>query len=1030
MIRLFIEKHNAVFAFSVLIVIMGVLAYTQLPRESTPEIQEPYIFVTTSYIGASAGDVEALVTEPIEKELDGMAGLDELTSESRQNFSSIFASFTSDVDVETALRRVKDRVDLAKAKLPDGADEPFVKELSVSDWPFFVVSLSHPSGVEGIEAAAERLNEKIERLPGVIEVDVSGDLQKEVAIDVDPARLDYYGLSLRDVQSAVQAENTSIPGGRLQNTVKNFDLAVTGEITDPAQFEQIYVTDNDVRVRLADIGTARFQDATPETYSRLNADPAITLGVKKRLGANILTLTEEIEGIIDRAVPTMPPGTEVVISYDESIFIEDMIADLENNMFTGFVLVMLVTIFFLGLRNSLFVSLAIPFSMLMSFFVLQLMGVTLNMIVLFSLILALGMLVDNGIVIVENIFRHGGLGKSRKLAAMDGSREVAAPIVASTITTCLAFLPIIFMPGIMGDIMAYLPITVIVVLACSLFVALAINPVFCAQFLRISEKHTKRMNEGSSGFAKLQAWYTAVLGRVLRRPLLTAFGVLTLVAGGFVLYANHAADVIFFPYIDPERARVSIEAPAGTPLHRTDQLVREVETLAQESPASLRHIEATTGRYAGTTASNRGTVEIIYKPYKEREIKGETAVRALRERLATFTGGIAKIEEASWGPPSGDDVSYQISGSDYAVMGEIAESLRLILEEYEGFREVETNFEASQPQYDISIDRGKAAFYGLSTRDVADTIRTAVNGSTIGEFRHGGEEYDIVLRYVEEARNSLEMLRSLAVVSNDGTRIPLSMVADIEPNSSVSVIKRRDLQRAVSIWANFDPAVADRGQILAEVEGRVEQVKASLPEGYLIGTGAGFDERNESTEFLGQAFIFAIFLIMVVLIAQFNSITDPIIIMLSVLMSVGGVLWGFFLSGENFVIIMSGIGCIALAGVVVNNSIVLVDYIHKLIRGGMGYREAIIEAGRTRLRPVVLTALTTVLALVPMAFGFSFDVHSFRFIQGSESAEFWKAFSWTMLYGLTFATVMTLIVLPALQFVKYRVRERRGWTGD
>jgi multidrug efflux pump subunit AcrB len=487
----------------------------------------------------------------------------------------------------------------------------------------------------------------------------------------------------------------------------------------------------------------------------------------------------------------------------------------------------------------------------------------------------------------------------------------------------------------------------------------------------------------------------------------------------------YSADILFFPYIDPERARVSIEAPAGTPLEQTDRLVREIEGLAERSPASLKHVEATAGRYGGSTASHRGTVEVIYEAYNERDIAGQEAARILRERVGAITGAKVKVHEASWGPPTGDDVSFEVSGADYAVIGEIGQSIQYLLEEYDAFKEVDSDFEASQPEYRISVDRGRAAHHGVSTAEVADTIRTAINGSVIGSFRHEGEEYDIVLRYQEGSRNSLGALRNLEVVSGD-TRIPLSAVADVSPGSSVSVIKRRNLNRAVNVWANFDPAVADRERVIREIDEHVAKIEAGLPPGYSIGAGAGFDVRDESTDFLVQAYLLAVFLIFVVLIAQFNSLADPFIIMFSMLLSLGGVVWGFFIGGQSFVIIMSGIGCIALAGVVVNNCIVLVDYTHRLVRGGMPWGEAIIEAGRTRLRPVLLTALTTVLALVPMAFGFSFDIHSFRFIAGSESAEFWRAFSWTMLYGLSFATIMTLVVVPSLLTLKYRLLERRG----
>ncbi|MCG8479055.1 MAG: efflux RND transporter permease subunit [Spirochaetales bacterium] len=1021
MIRLFIEKHTAVFSFACLIVILGVIAYVTLPRESSPEIQQPYIFVTTTYVGVSASDIETLVTEPIEDELEGVDGLAELTSESRQNVSSIFVEFSSDVTVEEALRRTKDRVDLAD--LPDDADEPHVEEFSVSDWPIFVVTLSHPNGVSVIDDAAEVFRDELEGITGVLEVEMSGKPDQELAIELDPFRMASYGLAVSDVTTAIDREHVSIPGGSLENREKNYSLAVTGEITEEWRFRDIMVSGGDVQVPLGDIAHVAFQNADDETLSRLNGTPAITLSIKKRLGANILDLVEETRATIDRMSPQLPLGTEVFVSYDESRYIRDMLADLENNMATGFVLVLLVTIFFLGFRNSLFVSMAIPLSMLMSFFILQLMGITLNMIVLFSLILALGMLVDNGIVIVENIYRHQAMGKTRVEAAVDGSKEVAGPIAASTLTTLLAFFPIIFMPGIMGDFMSYLPRTVIVVLASSLFVAIVINPAFCAQYLKVTEKQRLKLEQGSGAFTRLQNWYTRTLERATRHAFKTVLAVTGVVFAGFVTYGFIAAETLFFPNLDPERARIDVEAPQGTPLERTDIIVNQVEASIPLVPMSMESFEAVSGQGGG---SHRGRVDVTFMPYAEREVPGSTAVRRLQQQVQAITGAIVTVEESNSGPPAGDDVSYEVRGADYAVMGEITSELMAILRPYQdSFRTLDNDYESSLPEIAVNIDRQRAAYYGLSTADIASTVRTAVTGSTAGAFRYEEEEYDIVVRYRDDARDSLQMLRNIHVVAYDGTRVPLSTVASFEPQATVSVIRRRNFNRAVNVWANFNPDTEDRSEISAAIAQEVDVLRASLPLGYSIGAGAGFDVRDESTTFLVQAFLVAIFLIFIVLVAQFNSLADPFIILYAVFLSIGGVMWGFALGQQNFIIIMSGIGTIALAGVAVNNCIVLVDYTHKLLKEGEPWRKAVVEAGRTRLRPVILTALTTVLALVPMALGVSFSVHEFRVIVGSESSEYWRAFAWTMLYGLSFATVTTLIVVPAMLSIKYRLLEKR-----
>ncbi len=1027
MIRLFISKHMAVFSLSALIIILGAISYATLPRETSPDIKIPYIIVTTSYIGVSAKDIESLVTEPIETELEGMNGLSELTSQSRQNISVVTAEFTADVAVEEALRRTKDRVDIAVANLPDDADEPNVREVNISDWPIFTAVLTHPDGVEVITTAAEDIRDELKRLTGVLEVSIAGKPERELAIELDPYQMGSYEVAVDDVKNAITQEHVTIPGGVLENSEKNYSIAVTGEITDVHHFGKIMVKGGSgVSVPLEKLARVKFQDTKRKTISRLNGESAITLNITKRIGENVLELADAAQAKIEELTPTLPKGTEVYIVYDESRYIREMVADLENNMFSGFVLVLLVTLFFLGFRNSLFVSMAIPFSMLLSFFILQLMGITLNMVVLFSLIIALGMLVDNGIVIVENIYRHQAMGKTRIDAAIDGTKEVAAPVAASTLTTLLAFFPIIFMPGMMGEFMSYLPKTVIVVLASSLVVALTINPTFCASFLKVKR-------EGNSGvvFTRIQNGYTRILKHCTSHGFLTVVSVSIIVIAGFVTYGIFAAEVIFFPDIDPEQARIDIKAPQGTPIDRTDLIIAEVEKAIPIIKMSMKSYEAISGRSASNVESSRGEVIITFKPYAEREIPGASSVKQLQNTLERLiTGAIVKVRENNSGPPAGDDISYEVRGDDYEIIGRIADQLIDILTLYkEAFKLIDSDYEANLPEIAVNIDRQRAAYYGLNTSQVAGTIRTAITGSKISTFRYGDEEYDIMLRYSDDTRDSLQMLRNINVISMDRRRIPLSAIAEIVPQSSLSVIKRRNLNRAVNVAANFNPGNEERSEITMAVAAKVTDLKATLPPGYEIGSGAGTDTRAESTTFLIQAFIVAIFLIIIVLIAQFNSLVDPFIIIYAVFLSLGGVMWGFAIGGQlvgqNFVIIMSGIGSIALAGVAVNNCIVLVDYTHKLIRQNTPWREAVVLAGSTRLRPVLLTALTTVLALLPMAVGVSFDIHEFRMVFGSESAEYWKAFAWTMLYGLSFATLSTLVVVPSMLSVKYRILERR-----
>ena len=1015
MIELIIKNRTAVFTLSLLIVILGVSAYLSLPRENTPEIKQPWIFVTTVYPGVSPADMESLVTRPLEDSIDGLEGISKISSNSRQSVSSLFVEFDSDTTTEEALRRVKDRVEGARGDLPDEAEDPTIKELNSSDWPIFIAVVSHPDGVEAIDAPAKALKDDLRRIPGVLDATISGGIAREVAVDVDPLKLHRYGLSLDDVSDAIRGENASIPGGVLRNEAGNYSIAVTGEIRDPDDFGRIMVADGPIKVSLADLGSVSLRPARAESYSRINGEPAVSIELKKRPGANLIDLAAEAKKRIESAKSRFPAGTEFINSYDESKFIAESIADLENNMFSGFVLVLLVTIFFLGFRNALFVSLAIPFSMLISFFVLQAMGITLNMIVLFSLIIALGMLVDNGIVAVENIFRHATMGKSRFQSAVDGVKEIAVPIISSTLTTCLAFFPIIFMPGIMGDFMAYLPITVIVVLTASLFVALTINPVFCSLFLGIGERDQRKIMEGSGAFVKVQNAYSRLAEHAVVKPWRFIWSTVAIVAAGFAAYGLFGKEPIFFPASDPSTAVINLEARQGTPLERTDALVRRAEAALAGAETSREHVQAVVG--AGGEDDHKATVRVEFRSYMQRRPSGLESTENLKKTLKGFSGAKVTFEEIENGPPSGHPVSYEIVGEDYSILGSISEKILDLLEKYPELKGIRSDYEPAKPELSVSVDRGKAAHLGLSTARIADTVRSAFNGSTAGSYRAGSEEYDIVVRYGEGQRNTIDQLRSLLIPADEGVRIPLASVAEVSVKSSVAVIKRTNLQRAVEVYADFKPDVQNKSQIVSELKNSIAAM--SIPTGYRVGTGEGLEIQQESTAFLIQAFVIALFLIAIVLIVQFNSLVDPLIIMSSVMLSTGGIFWGYALSGQAFVVIMSGIGCIALAGVVVNNAIILIDYVNLLIKDEKPWKEAIVLSGKTRLRPVFLTAITTVLGMIPMALGASFDVHTFSFLIGSEQSEFWKSFAWAMIYGLSFATVMTLVIVPALLSVKF-----------
>jgi multidrug efflux pump len=1018
MISFSVKNYLAVFIFAALIIVVGMSSYFALPRESFPEIRRPMIFVTTAYPGVGAYDIESLITREVESELDGIEGMDKVTSVSSEGVSRVTVEFDDSVDVETALRRVREKVDVAKVNFPDDATEPVVKELNFADFPVFIVSFAHPSGLEVLEGVSDLFEDEFKNVDGVLDVTVSGKPEKELEIALDPAKLFHYGLSIADVTTAVRDENTTIPGGQLKNQIKNYSLSVSGEIKNPQQFSEILVHKDGKKAKLKDLGTVSFGFAEPTSISRINGQPGITLTVKKRTGANLPVMAEALKDVLQRYKDLVPFGTKAYIAFNSADDVNTMVTDLENNIITGLLLVLFFTLFFLGFRNAVFVSLAIPFSMLCSFFILQVMGITLNNVVLFSLILALGMLVDNGIVLVENIYRHASMGKNNAEAAIDGAKEVALPVITSTLTTILAFFPIIFMPDIMGEFMSYIPKTVIIVLASSLFVALTINTAFCAKFMKVDRKAVESFSGGKGTFQKVQMIYSRMLKGAIRYRFLVLFISLALLITGGILNFRFGGGVLFFPRSDPRAAFIDIDAPTGTPITKTSTLVQQAEDHLRDIPsfANVDTWQVTVGRDGDP---HKARLRVNFVPYTDRVTGTKETVEELRTLIKRLTGATYKVSAEQGGPPSGSDISYEIVGTNYSELGRIAELVEEQLVPFEDVLEsYESDYEAAKPEIRIDVDREKAARFGLNTRMIASTIRNAMNGQKISEFRPTSDEYDVVVRFTEEYRNQLASLDGLQIC-NKGQEIYLTDVATISYRSTVVTVKRKNRERNVTVFGNFKEKVAEKPFYKAQIEEKVNALQSQIPSGYILRTGEGQAKQQEAQAFLVRAFMIAVGLIFLILVLQFNSFMQPFIILTSVLLSLGGVMWGYFLTHEMFVIIMSGIGIISLAGVVVNNSIVLIDYTNMLKRDGMNPRDAIIEAGRTRLRPVMLTAITTVAGLLPMALGISIDVYTGTILLDTESSHFWAPMSRTVCYGLIFATIMTLIVTPCLLSMQF-----------
>ncbi len=1019
-----IRKYPMIFAFMVVITVMGLASYQQLPRESAPEVKIPFVNVVAPYPGTAPADMENLVTRKLERELKGLPDLKEMTSSSFYGMSMVTLEFTTDVEMSDALQKVRDRVDIAKPELPEDTREDLViREISSSDWPIMQVNLSGDYDLFRLKKAGEDLQEAIEQIPGVLSVDLFGGIENEVQVDVDPERLEFYGLGLPDVQDAVALQNLTIPGGKLSLGQYDYKVRVPGEVEEVEEILDFVVNPGVMPpVYIRDVATVEFGVKDRETISRVNGRDAVTLSIKKRTGENIIDIADEVRATIDRMEPTFPEGTEVGIVGDQSEEIRKMVHELENNIVSGLILVVAVLFLFLGFNNSLFVGVAIPFSMLMTFVALRAFGITLNMVVLFSLILALGMLVDNAIVIVENIFRHRGKGKGGDGAARDGAHQVSAAVIASTLTTVCAFGPLIFWPGIMGDFMKYLPMTVIITLAASLLVALVFNPVLCARFLKVPKEGGGSTRLGDRLMRFGLRTYTPTLSWALRHKTITLGGMLLLFAGVTALFVRYNHGVELFPDIDPNVAQVVVEAPSGTRIELTDAYTAGCEEQAAQIGDLVAYSASVgvsmDGMGTGESApSNQSLVMLEFIDQIDRSRSSAVALEELRDRLSDFTGAEITVEKREEGPPTGKPVNIEITGDDFDVLGDLAGQIRERIRALPGLVNIQDNYDDELPEIRINPDVEKAARYGLRTYDIASTVRTALLGTEVARFRVGEDEYDITVRYQDRFRRKVEDIEN-ATVFYEGEAIPIAAFATPEFTTSLAAISRIDGRRVVTVSAD----VADRyngNERLARVQEELSDF--AIPAGYSLDYTGESEDQKEAQAFLSDAFAVALMLILLVLISQFASITQPVIIIASVLLSLIGVFLGLLVTGTAFGIIMTGVGVISLAGIVVNNAIVLLDYMNQLRARGLGLEEAIVRAGTTRFRPVVLTAITTILGLIPLTTGLSLDLGKVAsgelgevLVIGGESSQWWGPMGVAVIWGLAIATFLTLVVVPVM----------------
>ena len=1034
-----IRHRITVFVMMMVITVFGTYSYFTLPRESFPDITVPYIIVSTPYEGVAPSDIENLITRHLEKKISSIDDVKELRSYSSDGMSTLVVEFETGIEIDTALQKVRDKTNEAKQDLPDDLkNDPSINEINFSEFPIMTVIIYGEAGLVRLKDIADDMKDDIEAIPGVLEANVIGGLEREIRIVYEPERLSSYGLSVTSVMQSVIANNINTPGGDIDIGQGNYLVKVPGEFQTPAEAQGLIVySNNNKPIYITDVAGLEDGYKKLQSKSRLNGREAISIDIVKRSGQNILEIADKIKVILDKYREGLPQGVNITYINDQSKDIGMMVSDLENSIACGLVLVVAVVVFSMGLRNSMLVASAIPLSMLITFFTLQMLGYTLNMIVLFSLVLASGRLVDDAIVVVENIFRHlQEGGKSRLAACIEATHEVLGPVAASTFTTVSGFFPLIFWPDVIGEFMSYLPVTVIISLLASLFVAVIVNPTLCFVFL----KQPKIKQIEKPGYAKRV--YASIIAGAVNYPFYTLACSVCLLLLTFKAYSIFGNGVEFFPKVDPPRAYINVKMPKGSNLDETDKFIRIVEEAAKGYP-DIVNVVANTGSSGtggdsflsgGKFSSDIGVVALEFADFHKRTVPSATILKEIREKLKPVYEPDIEIKEEEAGPPKGAPVSIEISGESYDVLEKMMQEIYNRIRPVPGLVDLKDDYVMAKPEVVVKVDKQKAALLGLNTQFVAQNVKAAIRGIDAGKYREGNDEYDIVVKLPEYRRKDLYSLYNLRLsLPTAGRSIPISSVADIELTGGLGTIVRIDQKRVITIEGKAEGRLSN--EILSDVKQKLTSL--DIPRGYKLRYRGENEDQEKTTTFLLKAFVFAMFLILLILVTEFNSFYKPLVISSSVLLSTMGVLWGLMLMRQPFGIVMTGIGVISLAGVVVNNAIVLLAYVDQLRERGYGNKESLIHAGIVRFRPVYLTATTTVLGLIPMALGIAYDFRKGGWQIGSESAQWWGSMAYAVIFGLTIATVLTLVVVPAMVsagdwFVDlwHRIRAKLGFQSE
>jgi len=1092
-----IENRTAIYVLTVIIAVIGYFSYVGLPKENFPEVVIPKIFIQTVYPGTSPANMENLVTKQIEKQLKSASGLKRITSNSYQDFSVITAEFNTNVETRDAKQRVKDAVDKARQDLPsDLPNEPNVMDINLSDLPIMYLNISGDYDLKSLKKYAETVQDQVESLKEISGVDIVGALEQEVQINVDLNKMAASMISFGDIERAVGYENLTISGGTIKMDGVRRTLNVKKEFVSAQELSNLIIkTPTGSSIYLRDIAEVKDSFKEQESYARLYGKNVITLNVKKRSGENLIDASDKINALIkEMKVTSLPKNLNITVTGDQSDRTRITLHDLINTIIIGFILVTVILMFFMGITNALFVALSVPLSMFIAFMAMPALGnlmgfsFTMNMMVLFSFLLGLGIVVDDAIVVIENTHRIFNNGKVPiKQAAKIAAAEVFLPVLSGTLTTLAPFVPLLFWPGVIGEFMFFLPMTLIITLLASLLVAYIINPVFAVDFMEPEDHSIKKpsfdkgvrknlliflgfsilgylinfgignlvvfvgllyllnhfyLNNAIRNFQtniwpRAQNKYVTLLKWALSWPRAMMYGTVGLFIFTLLLVSVVSPKIVFFPKSDPNFVYVYIQLPVGTDQAYTNEVVKKIEdkvtkvvgrdnkdvssilsnvTIGVTDPQSEDQ-----GQY-----SNMGKVTVAFVSFGKRTGESTSVyLDRIREAVKGIPDAEITVAQEQSGPPTAKPISIEITGDNLDTLVKVSENLQQYLDSRQiaGIEELKSDFQNNKPEIIFDINRERANREGISSGQIGMDLRTAIFGKEVSKFRDANADYGINLRSNESQRNNLDALRNMKVTYRDMgmggviRQVPLSSFASIDYINTYGGIKRKQEKRIIILSSNvlgdYNP-----NEVVANIQGEIDQFKS--PPGVEVKMAGEQEEQQETMLFLGTALMISLGLILIILVTQFNSITKPLIILSEILFSIIGVLLGVTIFGMEMSIVMSGVGIIALAGIVVRNGILLVEFTELMMEQGMDVKDAIIEAGRTRMTPVLLTATATMLGLIPLAVGLNMDFVTLftefdaNLYFGGDNVAFWGPLSWTMIFGLGFATFLTLILVPCM----------------